>query len=108
MRLAAFALVLISSLTLSQTTKDPSHPSRHASVGRKYGRSGTVNTPNTTALTNELAKIEQQGAHAPASSTVSRTSTAAAVPKSPPAQNKNKPIKYSYRPPQGSHTARPH
>ena len=107
MRLAAFALVLISSLTLSQTTKDPSHPSRHASVGRKNGRSSTVNTPNTTALASELAKIEQ-GGHAPASSTASRTSTTAAVPKTPPAQNKNKPIKYSYRPPQGSHTARPH
>lgn len=102
MKFAVFAVLLISSLAWSQTAASPGYASKHASVGRKSGRSSTVNTPNTNTLANELTKIEAQGPHAAASSTAPRAAAAAAVPKAPPAQNKNKPIKYSYKPPQGS------
>ena len=105
MKFALFAVLLISGLAWSQTAASPGHPSRHASVGKKYGHAPAA-APNSNALASQLTKIEQ-GMHASAS-TAPRVSTAAAVPKTTPAQGKNKPIKYSYKPPQGSRTARPH
>src|SRR6266536_6672987 len=97
MKLVAFVVVLISTLSLSQTTKDPGHSSRHASVGKKYGKASTsVPSQNTTALANELAKIEQQGAHAPASTTAPRQAASNAVaPKTQTTQGKNKPMKFT-------------
>ena len=109
MKLVAFAVVLISTMSLSQTTKDPGRSSRHASVGKKYGKaSASVPAQNTSALANELAKIEQQGVHAPASTTAPRSAAStAAVPKTQPAQNKNKPMKFTGRSPQGTRNTRP-
>jgi len=108
MKLAVFAVVLISTLSLSQTTKDPGHSSRHASVGKKYGKVSTsVPTQNTTALANELAKIEQQGAHAPASTTAPRPAApTAATPKTQTTQGKNKPMKFTGRSSQGARNTR--
>jgi len=106
MKFALVAVLLISGLAWSQTAASPGHASRHASVGKKYGHAPAA-APNSNALANQLTKIEQ-GTHASASATAPRASTAAAVPKTTPAQGKNKPIKYSYKPPQGSGTARPH
>ncbi len=108
MKLAAFAVVLISTLSLSQTTKDPGHSSRHASVGKKYGKASTsVPTRNTAALANELAKIEQQGAHAPASSTAARPAASTAAAPKTQTQGKNKPMKFSGRSSQGARNTRP-
>jgi hypothetical protein len=109
MKLPAFAILLISGLAFAQTTKSPGHPSRYASVGRKNS-GGTVNPPKTNSLASELAKIEQQGAHAQASTASQRAagSTHVAPKTPPPTQNKNKPTKFSYKPPQGSHITQPH
>src|SRR5437667_11577881 len=108
MKLAVFAVVLISTLSLSQTTKDPGHSSRHASVGKKYGKaSPTVPAQNTTALANELAKIEQQGAHAPASSTAPRPAASTAAAPKTQTQGKNKPIEFTGRSSQGARNTRP-
>ena len=109
MKLAVLAVVLISTLSLSQTTKDPGHSSRHASVGKKYGKpSVSVPAQNTTALANELAKIEQQGVHAPASTPAPRpAASTAAVPKTRTTQGKNKPMKFTGRSSQGARNARP-
>lgn len=99
MKPIVIAVILFSaSAALAQRTKDPGLNSRHASVGHKSASLGTpVITRNTSATAAELAKIEQQGAHASYSTTshISPSSTAAA-PKTPPAaQNKNRPIKFS-------------
>ena len=109
MKLVAFAVVLISTLSLSQTTKDPGRSSRHASVGKKYGKaSPPVPAQNTTALANELAKIEQQGAHAPASTTAAHPAASTAVaPKTQTTQGKNKPMKFTGRSSQGPRNIRP-
>ena len=109
MKLSAFAVVLISTFSLSQTTKDPGHSSRHASVGKKYGKPSTsVPTQNTTALANELAKIEQQGAHAPASTPAPRPAASTSVaPKTQTTQSKNKPMKFTGRSSQGARNTRP-
>jgi hypothetical protein len=110
MKLAAFAILLISGLAFSQTTKSPGHASRHASVSRRYDGAGTPVTPKTSSLGVELAKIEQQGAHATASTGSQRAagSTHVAPKIPPPTQRKNKPTKFSYKPPQGSHNTQPH
>src|SRR5207248_10051542 len=92
MKFALFSVLLISGLAWSQTAASPGHPSRHASVGKKYGHAPAA-APNSNALASQLTKIEQ-GTHAPYS-TAPRVSTAAAVPKTTPAQGKNKPVKYS-------------
>jgi len=108
MKLAAFAVVLISTLSLSQTTKDPGHSSRHASLGKKYGKASTsVPTQNTTALATELAKIEQQGAHAPASTPAPRPAASTSVAPKAQTQGKNKPMKFSGRSSQGARNTRP-
>jgi hypothetical protein len=108
MKLVVFAVVLISSLSLSQTTKDPGHSSRRASVGKKYGKPSTsVPTQNTTALANELAKIEQQGAHAPASTPAPRPAASTAAAPKTQTQGKNKPMKFTGRSPQGTRNTRP-
>ena len=107
MKLAVFAVVLISTLSLSLTKKDPGHSSRHASVGKKYGKpSVSVPAQNTTALANELAKIEQQGAHASTPAPRPAASTAA-VPKTQTSQGKNKPMKFTGRSSQGARNTRP-
>jgi hypothetical protein len=108
MKFVTFAVVLISTLSLSQSTKDPGHSSRHASVGKKYGKASvTVPTQNTTALANELAKIEQQGAHAPGSVAAPRPATSTAVaPKTQTTPSKNKPMKFTGRS-QGTRNPRP-
>ena len=85
MKFALFAVLLISGLAWSQTAASPGHPSRHASVGKKYGHAPAA-APNSNALASQLTKIEQ-GTHAPASSTAPRVSTAAAVPKTAPAHS---------------------
>jgi hypothetical protein len=109
MKIAAAALLLISSLGLSQTLRAPGHASRHASVGKKYGSVSSVNTPNTNALASELSKIEQQGAHAQMSSPGSRVTSPPAVPKATqPAQSKNKPMKFTPRGTQAGRNTQPH
>ena len=98
MKFMVFAVVLISTVSLSQTKKDPGHSSKHASVGKKYGKASTpVPTQNTTALASELAKIEQQGAHAPASPAPRPAASTAAAPKTQTPQSKNKPMKFTGR-----------
>jgi len=99
MKFMVFAVVLISTVSLSQTKKDLGHSSKHASVGKKYGKASvSVPTQKTNALANQLAKIEQQGAHIPASTTASRpAASTAAVPKTQTTQGKNKPMKFTGR-----------
>jgi len=109
MKVTILAVLMVSSLCLSQTTKSPGHPSHYASVGKKYGKATTVNTPNTNALASELTKIEQQGVHAPASSaTQHATSAPAAAKTAQPTQSKNRPMKFTPRAQQGSRTTQPH
>lgn len=104
MRLIAGCLVLLSaSLLLAQKVKEPGLNSKHAEVAghRSAGVNPAILAPNTRATANELAKIESQGA------TV-RPQTQQHVPTAlpkvvSPAQNKNKPIRATYKPPQSAH-----
>lgn len=95
MKFAAIATVLtLATFSFAQRKVDPGLYSKHANAGNKSGSLGTgANTPNTAATAAALAKIEQQGVHAPTSAAprspaASPGTNAAKVPT--PAQAKNK------------------
>ena len=98
MKFVLVTIVLTSALVYAQGAKDPGHTSRHARVGKTYGRS-SVNTaaPKTEPLAAQLARIEQQGAHVPSSSAGNHPAASAkpVFPKTPPPQSKNKPMKFT-------------
>ena len=96
MKLVLVTLVLTSSLLWSQAVKDPGHPSRHASVGKRSGGSSvSTPAPKTESLSAQLAKIESQGAHVPSSAAASHPAPKATLPKAPANQNRNKPMKFN-------------
>lgn len=97
MKFALITFVLTSVFAWSQAVNS-GHSSRYASPGNKSGGSA-VNTPppKTEPLAAQLAKIEQQGAHA-SSSPASAHSAASAkpvFPKAPATQSKNRPMKFT-------------
>ena len=108
MRLFVFAtLMLVTNFALSQHTKDPGLSSKHASVAHHSASLGTpAATTNTNANATALARIEQQGAHAPSASAPHTAGTTGATTPKPAssAQKPNKPIKFSYKPPQNNNT----
>lgn len=102
MRLIAGCLVLLSaSLLVAQKVKEPGLSSKHAEVvgHRSASLNPAILAPGTRATANELAKIESQRTTARPQS--QQRLPMSALPKnSTPAQNKNKPIRAVYKPPQ--------
>jgi hypothetical protein len=109
MKLLTLVVLVISTLSLAQAAKEPGHPSRHASVGKSHGAGGTANSSKTSsALAAQLAKIEAEGVHAPASAPGSRPSASAVAKTQPGSRGRNKPMQSSHRPRQGKRTTKRH
>ena len=95
MKFVLITLVLTSAVAWSQTGS-PGHSSRYASVGKKSGGSAvSTPPPKTEPLAAQLAKIEQQGVHAPSSPAAHSAASKPVFPKAPVTQSKNRPMKFT-------------